>query len=406
MGNFWSLFFVLLVFALILVSSRKMELGYALFLGALLLALFFRMDGPGFLRSVYAGVFNTQTGVLVASIFLALILSEALKNSGQMEVIVKTCLNLLHDIRMATFVLPALIGLLPMPGGAYFSAPMVETALQGTSLGREKKLFANYWFRHVWEYINPLYPGIVATVALTGLDFRELVRFNVWLSLAAIVGGAFIVFFLNRRSFPAAKEEYAGSVKQARSFLLGVFPVVLVLILVIFSRLTILPALVAGLAAFFLLNRFTLKDIGVTVKQALSLKMLLLLLGIVVFKEVLGDSGAVEQVAFFLRGSGIGLLPVIFGLSFLSGLVTGITIAFVGLSLPIILPLLDEVSPGVMMFVFAAGFGGVLLSPVHLCLVITNQYFKTRLVSVYRYLLPATLLVMVVGYAGYRISLL
>jgi hypothetical protein len=76
----------------------------------------------------------------------------------------------------------------------------------------------------------------------------------------------------------------------------------------------------------------------------------------------------------------------------------------VGISLPIVLTIIEEPTPWNMMFVFACGFGGVLLSPVHLCLVLTNQYFKANLSAVYRYLIPPTLFMMAVGFAGYLVG--
>jgi hypothetical protein len=150
--------------------------------------------------------------------------------------------------------------------------------------------------------------------------------------------------------------------------------------------------------------RFTGRQAFQALRKGLSLDMALMLLGISFFKEVLSDCGAVEQIARFLETSGIGAMPVILGVSFLSGFVTGIAIAAVGLSFPIAMPLLPAVNPWSFMFVYAAAFGGVLLSPVHLCLVITCQFSEVRLGAVYRYLVPATLAVMAVGLLGYFLS--
>jgi hypothetical protein len=39
-----------------------------------------------------------------------------------------------------------------------------------------------------------------------------------------------------------------------------------------------------------------------------------------------------------------------------------------------------------MMLALASGFMGVLLSPMHLCLLLSNEYFETSLVPVYRHM--------------------
>ena len=396
----WSLIIVLITFAVVLAVSRKLELGYSLLLGAVLLGILFRMGWSSFGRSLYAVLADERTGNLFAVIFLILILSEALKSCGQFERLADASINILHDARLTVVFLPALIGMLPMPGGAYFSAPMVGTVLKNSRFSPEKKVFINYWFRHVWEYILPLYPGIIALISFTGLDFREVVKVNVMLTLSAIIGGMFIAF--GRGGMPVRKSEYRGF-NSLGKFLREISPVALILILVLFLKTGIAGALGLGIAIVFLMNHFTLHSILNTVKRAISLKMFVMVVGIVVFKGILSDCGAVGEIASFMERNNIGAVPVISGISFLSGFVTGITIAFVGISLPIVLTIIEEPTPLNMMFVFACGFGGVLLSPVHLCLILTNQYFGANLSGVYRYLIPATLLMMAVGFAGYFI---
>jgi hypothetical protein len=47
-------------------------------------------------------------------------------------------------------------------------------------------------------------------------------------------------------------------------------------------------------------------------------------------------------------------------------------------------------APANMSFAFTAGFIGVLLSPVHLCLVLTREYFKADLWGIYRKTIPSS----------------
>lgn len=401
-----SLLFVILAFAVVLAASRKLQLGYSLLLGAILLGLLSRMNWSDFGQSLQTALVNWKTLNFLFLIFLVLVLSQALKSTGQLERLVEASSNILHDLRLTVFFLPALIGMLPMPGGAYFSAPMVGTVLKKTSLSPEKKVFANYWFRHIWEYILPIYPGIVALVSLTGLDFGKVIGVNILLTLTAIAGGILIVF--GKGGFPLEKRRYRGDFKSFGKFLREISPVFLVLILAISFELPgkwgmwqITGALGLGIISVFIMNRCKWQIILDTFKKGLSWKMFMMIIGIVIFKGILSDCGAVTDIASFMEQNKFGAAPIIFGVSFLSGLVTGITIGFVGISLPIVLSIIEQPTPWNMMFVFACGFGGVLLSPVHLCLVMTNQYFKANLSGVYRYLIPATLLVMAVGFIGY-----
>ncbi len=67
----------------------------------------------------------------------------------------------------------------------------------------------------------------------------------------------------------------------------------------------------------------------------------------------------------------------------------GITIAFVGATFPILVSLVHSLGQSdlmlpYMMLALVCGFSGVLISPLHLCLLLSNEYFETNLVAVYR----------------------
>ncbi len=392
-----SLFLILLVFVLVLIHSRWMNLGYSLAAGSVVLALLTGMAPKDFGASFYTVFLDRGSMGLVLSIVLILVLSEALKAGGQLDRLVAESRKIFHDIRLTVFVLPALVGFLPMPGGAHFSAPMVDSVFRDLPLSQEKKSFANYWFRHVWEYIMPIYPGIVAAAALTGLEFASLVKANIFLTLTAILAGLAITF---NRKMPVRKTAYRGSFKSVFIFLRELSPVLAVVSLAAFLKLDLNLALLIGVALALILGGKGISHTPGIFKNGIKIDVIIMLLGILLFRNVVSDSGVVNSIALFMETNDIGVLPVIFGLSFLSGFVTGITIAFVGITFPIILTMIEP-DPWNMMFIFASGFAGVLLSPVHLCLVLSNRYFNAVFVRVYRYLIPASAAVVATGLAGY-----
>jgi uncharacterized protein len=71
--------------------------------------------------------------------------------------------------------------------------------------------------------------------------------------------------------------------------------------------------------------------------------------------------------------------------------VVGLTIAFVGTTFPILISpprVLNETQYMLpyMLHALVSGFVGVLLSPPHLCLLLSNEHFQTPLAPVYRFL--------------------
>ena len=131
--------------------------------------------------------------------------------------------------------------------------------------------------------------------------------------------------------------------------------------------------------------------------------MIYMIFSILVFKGMLEDSNAVAAITGELTYLKIPLVLIVAILPFLVGLITGITIAFVGSAFPILIPLIASLDAGsniypYLMLAVVCGFSGVLLSPVHLCLILSNQYFEVSMEAVYKYLWKPCAYLMAAGF--------
>jgi integral membrane protein (TIGR00529 family) len=283
--------------------------------------------------------------------------------------------------------MPLLIGMLPSVGGAYFSAPMVDEATKDLPMSPEEKAFANYWYRHPWEYILPLYPGIVLASAITEIPLRTYILINLPYALTMFLSG---FFFLSKAK--GAFRAEGSSRMSLRSFT----PIVVLLVLVAVLGVPLHWGLLGLVVVMLLYWRYDLKGTSQVVKHGLSVNVILLTIGVILFKEVLEVSGAVENLSRFFSESGIPILSVLFVLPFVTGVLTGVTIGFVGAAFPLLVSLVGHSLPA-LTFAFASGFVGVLLSPVHVCLVLTKEYFHADMGGIYRRTVPLTGLVILVA---------
>ncbi len=87
------------------------------------------------------------------------------------------------------------------------------------------KTRTNYWFRHVWEYWWPLYPGVILTFDLTGLQIWQLILVQAPVSLLAITGG---YLFLLRR-IPRDDDQQPVESATGKSFLSFAAPIATVI---------------------------------------------------------------------------------------------------------------------------------------------------------------------------------
>jgi integral membrane protein (TIGR00529 family) len=149
----------------------------------------------------------------------------------------------------------------------------------------------------------------------------------------------------------------------------------------------------------YAVHRYSPAKVWESLRESVSAKALLLVIGIMVFQETLRVTGALDGVSRFFAASGLPPLLVLTTLPFLAGVMTGLTIAFVGITFPILMPLMGGSPPslGLLALAFGSGFAGVMLSPVHLCLVLTREYFNADMARVYHRLWLPSALVLAAG---------
>ncbi len=165
---------VAIVFVLILIAIRKkMSLGNAFVLGAIALGILFVENLWAIAFSAAGSLLDPKTVSLALIVSFILILSNSMEKAGQMQRLLTSFRGRVSNPRLNLTIFPALIGLLPMPGGAAFSAPMVKELSAQLRFNGGQLSFVNYWFRHIWEYWWPLYPGVLMTADFIALIFTR-----------------------------------------------------------------------------------------------------------------------------------------------------------------------------------------------------------------------------------------
>lgn len=405
---------VLGVFVLVLVAIKgKWSLGNT-FLGAtVVLGVVFCMPPAAILHSMGASLIHSKTLSLAIVVSLILVLSHSLEKAGQMSRLLDGFKGLIRKPPVNMVIFPALIGLLPMPGGAIFSAPMVKNLGQPHGLSAPQLSYINYWYRHIWEYWWPLYPGILLTTAMASIDLWRLVFVTVPLTLVVVLAG-----YWPLRGAMALSRSGTGRA-AAGPFVKELTPILFVIVVglamgELFSMLLsgapqsvakelgLILALLLSIVWIWRRNHMDSGQCWGIVRQPAMLNMIYMVAAILLFKGILEDSGAVIRMSQEMLRWHFALVPIAIVLPFLVGMVAGITIAFVGATFPILISLIQSMGQTslilpYMMLALASGFAGVLLSPLHLCLQLSNSYFHTSMGPVYR--LMAVPLVALVGTA-------
>ena len=392
---------LLLAVTLIVVLVRfKVDLGLSMFAGAAVVGLFSRMGITKVLLTLGKACVARPTVELVFVIASIMLLAELSSHFGYLETFARALQRLVTDRRVSLSLMPAFGGLLPMPGGAMWSAPLVQSVDRESEISPEQRTFVNYWFRHLWEFVLPVYPGLVLASAILSVPIVRLVSSQALLSAASMVAGA-VVVYLTIKKGKSAPVSAASRAKALPLLLSGMWPFAFVLILVLGFKANLLAVLVTTILLILILTRTGPRAFGRLAWQSFSPSSISVVVGVMGFKEIMTVGGVVTVFPSILGTLHIPSVLVVFFIPMIVGLLTGITQAFVGVAYPVVLPFINAAdSPlSAATLAFAGGFLGVLLSPVHLCLILTYQYFKARLGGVYRLMIFPAIFVAIVAFA-------
>lgn len=326
---------------------------------------------------------------LLAIVVLIYLYSHLLQKTGRMERITSVLNLLFRDPRAVMVAVPGLVGLIPMPGGAMFTAPITDRVGNRMSISREKKVFSNYWFRHCWELAFPLYPGIILCAGLARVEPITLTWAFLPLSATAFVAG--LALFLFRAGTAPATDGEADD--QARServqgrptawmALSELWPLLGVIILALF-RVPLVIGLVVIIALFALAERVSPGNFWNSCRGSLHLPILALIWSVFLFGRELAETGMLSRFSDFLIGAGLPMVGLSFLLPFVMGALTGVTTGFVGTVFPLLLPMWPaDQRIAWLQFAYASGLIGAFVTPSHLCLSMTQEYFRASLCKV------------------------
>lgn len=390
-----------LVFAgIVLLLIRRWNLGLVLLFASAAVGLLFGHPLASVASDALAASVDPLTLRLAVSVVLIMTLSELLRETGSLTSMVESLQGLIPSGRLVIAALPALVGLLPMVGGAMFSAPMVNEAGDRLDVEDERNTFINYWFRHIWEYVFPLYPSMMLAAALLKLETFRLARATWPLTAAAVASGA--AFGLVGMPGGAGPEISTSRSRELRALAASVWPIGLVVALSLTTpvdeRARLILSLVFTIALVLVLKRITLGTLGRVLRQRIPWQTIAVLFGALIFRAVLDNSGAVRGVSRTLIQSQVPLSLIAFVVPFIAGLLTGLSHAAFSIGFPVVVPLVaaegTTVPPGWAAWMMAGTFLGVMCSPLHLCLSLTTRiYFDAEWGPIYRRVVPSTLVV-------------
>lgn len=373
---------VIAAMILIVVLLRfKVLIGPAILSGGLLIWLFESRSFEKLWVAFTETLTMQRTWDLLLCLYFVMCLEVELRKSGSLHGMVVTLRNIFSSNKVTLAFMPAFLGLLPSLGGARFSAPIVQEASEGIAVDDEQKSAINLWFRHIFEFSNPLMPGVILACGIANVSMGDLIDQVGWVTiLCFVLGWIFLIVPLKITDPEKATNTQHDRTIDWKSLILAFGPIVTSFLLIV--AFDVQAALAMGLVvvAFIPLYFWFKRPISVksVFTESLDKKLFFNVVCILYFIQLLTVIGTLDEIVNVFNNSALPQAVIIACLSFIFGVMTGMGQGYIA----IVMPIVALMAPGNIVLVGIAmvyGMAGQMVTPTHLCILVTVEYFKSRL---------------------------
>jgi len=350
------------------------------------------------LRQVY-----TETIELALLLFIIYMLAKAMQETGAITKLIQS-LRTVFSRGGTLGAIPAVYGLMPVPGGALFSAPMIDEEGDKYKLDKNQKNFLNIWFRHIWFLIYPISSAMIllCSTQMFNINIYHLILVQIPPFFLMIVIGLFSI-----KRFTSQNVQKNNQVEKRRDYsgfiylLPPLIPLPISFILMPLGLTQVrsfLIGVIISIPLVFLLTKTPTKKYVDIIKKGLSWKLPLAIFGIMIFREMFTVSKIDVFIGDMVQDIPIPALIFFVVIPLFFGVVMGYNLGAIGVSFPIIyafLPLFNDVNMvALASIMYVSSLVGYLISPLHLCVVVSSEYLKTEFTGMYKMLVPAALLLL------------
>jgi integral membrane protein (TIGR00529 family) len=280
--------------------------------------------------------------------------------------------------KSSLMMIPALFGLLPVPGGALMSAPIVQQI--DPEADANKKVSINVWYRHMLLIIYPLSSSLIIASFLTNI--------NLYILVLGLLPGLIVMWLIGYitlvKNITPFSEQGERDLKRAFHNLL---PILIAPIIDFIGRtffdipvpeLFLLVGLFVSIWTALRFGNMNFSNVKIISKKMKIWRFPLIIFAMFMFLEVFILSGAPEEIAS-LDLSVFLLILIGFFLGFATGriqlpisiLIPIYIVQFTGITIP----LLDFI------FIYTSISLGYLITPIHPCVAYSTEYFETDFIK-------------------------
>lgn len=385
-----------ILIAVVVFSRRGVPLGVGLTAGSLVLGLSGDV-GPATIAGVFLRTLVRPDVVSLALVVLGISwMGRVMSQSGAFTNLLTDARSLVRNQLVLLSGFPALLSMLTIPGGAIMSAGMVGEIGDELGMQAQEKAACNVLFRHLWYFVYMVHPMYAMIEGISGVRILTMLQLAIGpVALSWLVG----LKTCARRGKPAVHNGNGSRLTAAGRLAYASLPILVVIVTRGILGMNFVLAVSLGLATAVLYgwheapDRPRLRDqVSTRLRTRPDLWLGAAAVGVMMFQEFIRLTGVHQSLAGLITERGIPLPITALLVPLVLGMASGSNLAAVGMSVPLFVAV---VPPALLaryvVFVYTCSMAGYMISPVHLCQVLSCQHFGTTQERVVRQMLPALL---------------
>jgi hypothetical protein len=386
---------------LVVLLYKRVNLGITLNLTALIMA-FLALSWQEIPNTIFRTTVDLLTVSVVLATFAIMWLSQLYKETGVMNRMSESLSRIIKNPKIVLSVLPAVIGFLPVAGGALMSAPLVDSEAEKLKLKPVKKAYVNLWFRHTIFPVYPLSQVLIVAALLAGTTVPTIILRQIPVVTVMVVVG-YIIGFWKTSNPKIEKNQQIGNERNSdlKKFLTAFSPilisifVVIVLSLVSFNLsklgLDVLIATFVGLAALVVISKPSRQIFTKPLKNWGIYGITFAAYGAFLLGSVIKETGISGMFGTLVANGSVDSTVLLIVIPAALGVLTASALGGVSISIPILGGIMT-LNPAMASLIYLSAYLGYVVSPTHLCFAFTADYFKCSLGKIYKYVIPSLLI--------------
>lgn len=369
-------------------KKLKINFGFSLIISAVIISFIFGITPQ---KTVYNFFSVFTTYAQIKNVIIVTLIGSfglLLKKYDFLTKVNEALQNMLSGQKTVMLVLPAVVGLLSVPGGAQLSAPFVDELGEELKVKKDIRCVLNLTCRHIATFLMPTSNSIIVLIAAAPqVDMYFLILLNLgFVILMQLFCYLFYAKDIKEIKVPVDKTKIPAYIKQLLVYL---SPIYMIIIFNGVFKIELIASVILSFGIIYLISgRGDTKGYFETFKKGLKINTFIMMVGLFFIQNTIKSADTLINgfSHIFVNSQGIVLALAIFAFALLISVTTGLSYPATG----VIMPMIASLGLGTTQltvyafFVFCCTFIGYFFSPLHLCQLLTIQSMGCKPKNVYK----------------------